>query len=406
LLPRLTREIGETIVGRIAGKIVERLFGKGASSLIPFVGWGIGIAMLAYDLWESGKGALPQIREAMKSEEAKAQIRAEVTEAVKESLPDQVDAVAYQIAVTLVDEWEHFCAGYSDICQLQDENPTFAELVKETKLEELDTIRKLLSVYQEKLGQQELMTAIASGGFSKILASVLDFEKSHPEVQIPGGNDRPPLEHVLIIRLLLDTHSTEDALAWAKLAGDMPDRLVLYGIHLSTVPETWTPEQLALILALPKGNDIEKVLTLTADQRDILLSLPADQVMALLEVCQPELLAVLTGQMLLPGSPPEAIAQGALDDCRWEEEVAIVPPTATFALAPTPTHIAPVITPAPPSSPQFPTLPPLDPRWSIIAFLSICILLEVGYIGWMFMGSVRREKHTKAQDDARFEEPY
>src|SRR5690606_37855517 len=31
ILPRLAREIGETLVGRIAGKIVERILGKGAT---------------------------------------------------------------------------------------------------------------------------------------------------------------------------------------------------------------------------------------------------------------------------------------------------------------------------------------------------------------------------------------
>lgn len=402
LLPRLTREIGETLVGRIAGKIVERILGKGASSLLPIVGWVIGLGMLAFDLWESGKGALPQIGDALKSEEAKAQIRSEVTEAVKESLPDQVDAVAYQIAVTLVDQWDHFCDEFSGICRLQDENPTFANLIKGSRLEELGAIRELLSFYRMRLGESELTTAIGSYGFHEILERVLNFDASHPPVGIPGGNNTPPLERIPIIQMLIETRSTASAVAWVNLAGARLDRLMFYDIHLSTTPQAWQSEQLEFVLALPKGGDIEKVVALPTDQREILLSLPEDQITALLGVCQPESLAELTDQMLMPGSPPEAIAQGAMNDCRWEapEQIPVIPPTST------PMPIAtPPVAPTPPTPPPPPPWPPIDARWSIIAFLSICIVLEVGYIGWMFTGSDRRKKRVKPADDTSSEEP-
>lgn len=406
LLPRLTREIGETLVGRIAGKIVERILGKGATSLIPIAGWVLGIGMLAYDLWESGSGALPQIGDALKSEEAKAQIRSEVTEAVRESLPDQVDAVAYQIAVTLVDQWDRFCDEFGGICQLQDENPTFASLIQDSTLEELGAIRELLSFYRMRLGESELTTAIKSDGFHEILASVLNFEALHPPVEIPGGNNTSLLERIPIIQMLLETRSTASAVAWANLAGERLDRLMVNGIHRSTAPQDWQSEHLEFVLALPKGGDIEKVVALPTDQREILLSLPEDQITALLEVCQPESLAELTGQMLMPGSPPETIAQGAMDDCRWEvpEQVAVIPPTSTPMPIATFSVVTPVA-PTQPTPPQPPAWPPIDARWSIIAFMSICIVLEVGYIGWMFTGGDRRKRRVQPEDDASSEEP-
>lgn len=405
LLPRLTREIGEKLVERIGGKIIERILGKGASSLIPIAGWVLGLGMLAYDLWESGNGALPQIRDALKSDEAKSQIRSEVTEAVRESLPDQVDVVAYQIAVTLVDQWDRFCDEFGGICQLQDEYPKFASLIRDSTLEDLGVIRELLSFYRLQLGESELTTAINSYGFHEILASVLNFEASHPPVEIPGGNNTSLLEPIPIIQMLLETRSTASAVAWANLAGERLDRLMVNGIHRSTAPQDWQSEHLEFVLALPRGGDIQKVVVLPTDQREILLSLPEDQITVLLRVCQPESLAELTDQMLKPGSSPETIAQGALDDCRWEalEPVAMITPASTPAPTATFTPVAPAA-PTQPTPPQPPSWPPIDAGWSIIAFLSICIVLEVGYIGWMFTGSDRRKKRVKPEDDTSSEE--
>lgn len=50
--------------------------------------------MFAFDLWEGGRGALPQIQEALQSEDTKIRIRQEIAEAIREELPDQSNYIA------------------------------------------------------------------------------------------------------------------------------------------------------------------------------------------------------------------------------------------------------------------------------------------------------------------------
>ena len=92
----------------MAGRIVGRVLGRLGSSLIPWVGWLIGAGLIAWDIWDGSKGALPQIEQSLQSEEVKAAIRAEISDSVSESLDAEMAAIADEVrqrgGVTIVDE--------------------------------------------------------------------------------------------------------------------------------------------------------------------------------------------------------------------------------------------------------------------------------------------------------------
>jgi hypothetical protein len=359
--------------------------------------------MLVYDLWESGKGALPQIREALKGEEAKNAIRSEITEAIQESLPDQVDAVAYQIAVTLVDQWENFCTEYGGLCQLKDKNPTFAALMAESSLAELDTMRDLVTLYRAELGEKELLAAINSYEFDAILTNVFAYQELHPAPDIPQPSESAnSFTSIPIIQMLRAVHSTTDALKWVDLSGGKIDRVLLYDIHLYTSAAEWEAEQLTFVLALPKSRDIEKVLSLPVENRAILFSLPSDSIRTFVTTCSIDKLGHLTGQMLQPGNRPQTIAQEAVD-CQWEGAVAVLPPAPpTAAPSPQPTR-ASVATPVTKPATAQSTLQwlddlkklPINTDWSILGFVFVGLFLEISFFSRKLAKSDRKQREEQ-----------
>ncbi len=398
LLPRLMREIGETLVGRIAGNIAERILGKGATSLLPAIGWVIALAMLAYDLWQAGKGAFPQIREALQSPEAKAQIRNEVIVAVQESLPGQVDVAAFLMAAKLVDKWDRFCLDYAGICQLKEKNARFAGLVKESKLAKLVIIRDVVQFYREELGENELLASIDSYNLDKVVEFVSSFVQS--QAGVPAGS-KPTSLQAPIISLLRDTHDTAVALQWAEMADGKLSRLIDYGVHRSTAIEEWDGETLIALLTLPKARDIQKLLNMTAEERRILLSLPSDQMKAFVTNCTESQLSELSGQMLTTDIPPERIAKEAVD-CAWKnpQPVVVSPPSASPTM--TSTAAAPNVTPSPSSItlslPDTWSFPAVDIQWSILAFVLVGLALEVAFVGRKLAQDDRKQQQAEKND--------
>ena len=53
---QFTKLLAKNLARGIVGKVVTRIIGKAAGSLIPFIGVVIGVGSIAWDLWEARKG--------------------------------------------------------------------------------------------------------------------------------------------------------------------------------------------------------------------------------------------------------------------------------------------------------------------------------------------------------------
>jgi len=102
---RIVVELGETVADRVAGNLVARVLGKAGSTLIPVAGWVVGAGLIAYDLYQSRDGAIPQIQGRLKSNEVKGAIRTEITDAVSTELRLQTPQLARNIANDLYSTW-------------------------------------------------------------------------------------------------------------------------------------------------------------------------------------------------------------------------------------------------------------------------------------------------------------
>lgn len=239
---RIAIRLSEKMAQRIAGKIVGRVLGRAGSTLIPVAGWVIGLGLIVWDLWEGGNGALPQIQDALQSEEVKAKIRQEVSDAVKGGLPEEVSIVALEIAVSLVEEWNAFCDTNRSVCTLADTNVTFRDILDYTPLDQVGKLVALVNVFVNNLGRAQLESAIANGQFEQLLT-------------LPESS----------YGLLAESQSTEVVLAWAALAGDRLDRVMALGIPTQKSPTDFDETLLSAVVNVDDPTAVEKLLSLDRD---------------------------------------------------------------------------------------------------------------------------------------------
>ena len=286
LVNRLAQKLTQKIAQRVAGKVVGRVAGKAGSSLIPVAGWIIGVALIAYDLWEGNAGALPQIQEALQSEEVKDKIRDEIALAIKDDLPDQAALIALETSVSLVEQWQGFCTDYGDVCQVADQNADFRSLLGYVALDELDSLAMLVTWFINQEGRRALDGAVIDGSLEQLLAV-------SPEIRA----------------LIMDEMQPSEAAGWLAVAGERLDKVMALGMHRLAQPDEFDAYSLAAMLAVRETVDLQKLLALAPVQRDILLGLPADTLQALAADNSATELAVLANAMLEPVQSPTSAAQ-------------------------------------------------------------------------------------------------
>jgi hypothetical protein len=365
---RVSQRLSQRIAERIAGRIAGRVLGRAGSSLIPIAGWVIGLGLIVWDLWEGGRGALPQIEEALTSEEVKERIRSEIADAIKHSLPDETALVALEIAVTILEEWEGFCGRYPDVCSLAQENATFQAILNDTPLDQLDRLALLTNTLLTYAGRAELEAALTSGQFETALALP---EESYTIVQT--------------------ARSLAPLLAWAQLAGNRLDQVLAYGIHRHKTPADFSPALLSAVLGVGDAAAIDKLLALDKAELEALVTFAGTSLGPLAANRSLDEIRQLVGYLMAP--PPEATETPPAD---LAPKLASGEVTVQELLEPAPTMVATaavtatVAPPAPASAVE-----PATPVNSIVvasAILVVLILAAGGALWW------RRRPHD-GQDE-------
>ncbi len=288
---RLIVQLGEQIAERIAGQIVERILGRLGSELIPVIGWVIGIGLIAWDLWEGGKGALPQIQDSLQSEEIKAKIRDEIADAIKKELPQEISLVALEIAVSTVEEWDKFCEHNQDVCQIAGQNPDFKAILSNTSLDQLEQLSALITTFTEHIGRGELDKSIATGQFEQLLAL-------------------PPAT----LEILQATQSVSATLAWADIASGRLGKVAEFGLYARHQPADFDAELLNKVLDLDDGAVISKLATLSPAELRTLVNFAGDNFDLMAQQMALPDIQLLVAYLSQPPTTPAANQAGGSGD--------------------------------------------------------------------------------------------
>jgi hypothetical protein len=240
---RIAQKLGQKIAERIAGRIAGRVLGRAGSSFIPIAGWVIGLGLIVWDLWEGAQGALPQIQEALTSEEVKEKIRSEIADSIQNELPNESAVVALEIAVSMIEQWESFCVRQQNLCTVTEQSPTLQAILDATPLDQLDKLALLVDSFVHYAGQAELESALSSGQFERALAL--------------------PAESFVILQ---SSKSVSTLLAWSALAGEQLNKVVTFGIYRQKEPADFDANRLNAVLSVNDQATIDRLLALNGRQ--------------------------------------------------------------------------------------------------------------------------------------------
>jgi hypothetical protein len=236
---RIAQKLGQKIAERIAGRIAGRVLGRAGSSFIPIAGWVIGLGLIVWDLWEGAQGALPQIQEALTSEEVKEKIRSEIADSIQNELPNESAVVALEMAVSMIEQWQSFCTRNQNLCTMTEYSPTLQTILNATPLDQLDKLSLLVDSFVNYAGRAELDVALSSGQFERALAL--------------------PAESFVILQA---SKSVSTLLAWSALAGDQLSQVVAFGVYRLKEPADFDANRLNAVLSVNDQATIDRLLAL------------------------------------------------------------------------------------------------------------------------------------------------
>lgn len=277
-------------LANMAQRIGQRVVGSILARLVSVVAGGIGLVLLAKDIWDLRHGVLPIVSDEMKSPETKKKVREELAKSLQEEIGIHVQDIGTKAAGRVVEVWQEFRQAHARALELADRNlafKSFLETIKPAALPRLDEITSLVLGAE---GEAGILKRLDNGTLGVAINEL-------PE---PG---------LVIAR---ETRSIDNAIAWSALAGDNLDAVVEHAIHQHATPESFSKATLQRVLNLKDGIAIPKLAGINREARDVLFELESTKLMTLSRTLSGEELKALASYItgLQPG--PRTIIMSAV----------------------------------------------------------------------------------------------
>ncbi|MDX2258765.1 MAG: hypothetical protein NW205_07565 [Hyphomicrobiaceae bacterium] len=238
-------------LANLARNVGARIVGSVLSRLVSVVAGGIGLVLIAKDIWDLRNGILPIIASEMKSDATKEKVREELAHAIAEQIRIHVRDIGKQSADRVVSVWREFQSAHLKALEIAERNAPFRRFINSIGPDKLGRLDEVVSLVLPAEGEAGLIARLENGSLAQAVREL-------PE---PG------------MAIARATRSIEAGLKWTALAGARAADVVAYGVHLETTPETFTPATLVRILDLADQAVITRLATQTREARETLLEL-------------------------------------------------------------------------------------------------------------------------------------
>lgn len=243
-LATMASRVGSRIVGTIASRVVGALAG------------GIGVVLIAKDIWEFRNGVLPIIASELKSRATKDKVQEEIAGAMREQIGDNLREIASRTADRVIDIWHEFKRAHAKVLALADTQPTFKVFLESLKPEALGRLDEVVGLLSPKEDDAAIIRRLDNGTLNEAV-------------------NRMPTIGMDIAR---EVRSVDEALQWWAIAGDQLARVVDAELHKRAKPDTFTKAGLQRMLSIGDRISMQKLAALAPTSRDVLLDLDAADV--------------------------------------------------------------------------------------------------------------------------------
>ena len=268
-------------LAKLAERVGQRLVGSILSRLVSVVAGGVGLVLIAKDLWDFRNGVLPIIATEMKAPATKEKVREELATTLAAQMNDHVKEIAAAAADQVVEVWQTFRRAHALVLKIADQNAEFRKFLDGVGPQSLARLDEVVSILVTSEGEPAILSRLRDGTLNEAVHLMPD-----------KG-----------MEIARDTNSISSGLAWTTLAGDHLDQVVDYELHRRMSPKDLTKASLNRILALNDRAAIVKIASLPPEARDSLFNLDASDLNVLLRSLSEHELKSLAGYLdgLRPG---------------------------------------------------------------------------------------------------------
>ncbi len=258
-LANMARRIGHRIVGAVLGRLVSIVAG------------GVGVVLIAKDIWELRSGVLPIISEEMKSDATKQRVREELADSIARQLEEQVRDISVSTADRVVEIWREFRRAHAKVLELAEKNPPFRAFLDAASPEQLPRIDELVGIIVADEGDAGVLKRLENGTLYDAVNRLTE----------PG------------MTIARDLRSVEAALRWSTLAGHRLDRVDEWELYRRARADSFTTASISRLLALDDRLAALRLTSVERDARDVLFELDNDELRKLARsLAEPELQAM------------------------------------------------------------------------------------------------------------------
>ena len=241
-------------LANIATRVGQRLAGSVLARLVSVAAGGVGLVLVAKDLWELRNGVLPIVAEEMKSDATKTLVKDELAKTIDEQITAHLAEIAAKSADRVLEIWREFRNAHRKALDLAEKNSDFRNFIDTVKAEQLPRLDEVLALTFGSEGEAGILKRLNDGTLNEAVRFL-------------------PEPAMAIAR---DTRSIDAALGWSALAGDQLPKVLEHEIYKRSSPKDFTRATLTSLLALDDHVAIARLAALPQDARDRLFSLPKD----------------------------------------------------------------------------------------------------------------------------------
>ena len=238
-LANLATRVGQRIVGAVLGRLVAVVAG------------GIGVVLIAKDIWELRHGVLPIIANEMKAPATRDKVQDELAKAIGEQIGEHVREIGAKTAERVVEIWHDFRRAHAKVLEISEKDAKFRRFVDTVKPENLGRLDEVAALVLASEGEPAILRRLDDG---TLLEAV----------------ERMPAPAFEIAR---EQRSLETALKWQALAGPALSKVIEYELYRRNSPDEFTKTGLERLLRLGDRLAVTRLAALKSGVREPLMEL-------------------------------------------------------------------------------------------------------------------------------------
>ena len=280
-------------LANLAERVGQRIVGSVLSRLVSVVAGGVGLVLIAKDLWDFRNGVLPIIATEMKAPATKDKVRDELASTLNQQMNEHVKEIAEAAADQVIQVWQTFRRAHALVLRIADENGEFRKFLDGVKPDALPRLDEVVSIL------------VASEGEASILRRLQDGSLNNAVHLMPEQG----------LEIARELKSIQAGLDWTALAGDQLGSVLQYELHKRIAPKDLTRASLDRILALNDRTAIIRIASVPPEARDMLFTLGPSDLNGLLRSLSEDELKALAGYLSgLKLEPREKILRAVAAD--------------------------------------------------------------------------------------------